>query len=74
MRASADAWVSVRDSRGEIVFKRQVKAGESVKLDISAPLFVYAGRADGMELLWRGKLVDLKPFTQNNEVRLPIKP
>ena len=74
MRASSDGWVTVRDSRGEILFNRQVKAGETLKLDIAAPLFVYAGRADGLELVWRGKPVDLKPFTQNNEVRLPIKP
>lgn len=74
MRASADVWVSVRDSLGETVFKRQVKAGESVQLDIVAPLFVYAARGDAMELLWRGKPVDTKAFILNNELRLPIKP
>ena len=74
VRASADAWVLVRDSRGVAVLNRQVKAGESLKLDVAAPLFVYAGRADAVELRWRGKVVDLQPFTQNNEARLPIKP
>ncbi len=74
IRASADAWISVRDSRGQIVLNRMVKSGESVKLDMSAPLFVYASRPDGIDLMWRGQAVDLKPHTQNNEIRLFIKP
>jgi len=74
IRASADAWISVRDSQGQIVLNRKVKSGESVKLDMSAPLFVYASRPDGIELMWRGQAVDLKPHTQNNEIRLFIKP
>lgn len=74
LRASADTWVTVRDGQGSHVFKRQIKAGESVKLDVAPPLFVYAGRADGVSLQWRGKPVDLQPYTQNNEIRLPIKP
>lgn len=74
IQASADAWVAVRDSRGQIVLNRRVKAGESVKLDMSPPLFVYAGRSDGIDLMWRGQAVDLKPHTQNNEIRLFIKP
>ena len=74
IRASADAWISVRDSRGQIVLNRRVKSGESVKLDMAPPLFVYAGRADGIELTWRGQAVDLQPHTQNNEIRLFIKP
>lgn len=74
IRASADAWISVRDSRGQIVLNRRVKSGESLKLDMAPPLFVYAGRADGIELTWRGQAVDLQPHTQNNEIRLFIKP
>jgi cytoskeleton protein RodZ len=74
IRATADAWVSVRDSHGQIVLNRRVRSGESVKLDMSPPLFVYVGRADGIELMWRGQGVDLKPHTQNNEIRLFIKP
>lgn len=74
LRASADTWVTVRDGHGNHAFKRQLKAGETVKLDVAPPLFVYAGRADGVSLQWRGKPVDLQPYIQNNEIRLPIKP
>jgi len=74
LKLTADAWVEVRDSRGQMALRRIVKAGETVKLDAPAPLFVYVGRADSAELNWQGKPVDLKPYTQNNEARLQIKP
>ncbi len=69
-----DAWIEVRDSKGQMLVKRLVKAGETLRQDTQAPFFVYVGRADSTELLWQGKPVDLKPHTQNNEARLQIKP
>lgn len=74
LRLTADAWVEVRDNRGQMAVKRVVKAGETLKLDAVAPLFVYVGRSDSAELSWQGKPVDLKPHTQNNEARLQLKP
>lgn len=69
-----DAWIEVRDSKGQMLVKRLVKAGETLRQDTQAPFFIYVGRADSTELLWQGKPVDLKPHTQNNEARLQIKP
>ncbi len=69
-----DAWIEVRDSKGQMLVKRLVKAGETLRQDTQAPFFVYVGRADSTELLWQGRPVDLKPHTQNNEARLQIKP
>lgn len=74
IKASADVWMSVRDNQGQMALRRQVKAGETIKLDVAAPVFVYAGRAEATALTWRGQPVDLAPHTQNNEVRLLIKP
>lgn len=74
IKVSSSSWVSVRDNRGQVAVRRQVKAGETLNLDVAAPFFVYASRAEGIELSWRGKSVDLEPHTQNNEVRLQIKP
>lgn len=70
----ADAWVEVRDSRGQMVLKRTVKAGETLQLSPLAPFFVYVSKADSAELRWQGQAVDLRPHTQNNEARLQIKP
>ena len=74
LRLKADAWVEIRDKFREVALKRQVKAGETVALALQAPVFVYTSRADGTELQWQGKAVDLSANTQNNEVRIQIKP
>lgn len=74
VRPKVDAWIEVRDSKGQMLIKRLVKAGETLRQDTQAPFFIYVGRADSTELLWQGKPVDLKPHTQNNEARLQIKP
>ena len=74
LRLAEEAWVTVRDNKGQTVFKRMVKANETVTLDLEAPLFVYLGRAEGSRVLWQGKPLDLVPYTQNNEVRISIKP
>ena len=74
LQLTSDAWVSVRDKSREVVLKRQVKAGETVELAVEAPFFVYVSRADAVQVRWQGQRVDLQPHTQNNEVRLSIKP
>lgn len=74
LRARADAWVELRDKAGQLVLKRQIKAGETVDLELVAPFFIYVSRADTTELFWQGKPVDLLATAQNNETRLQIKP
>lgn len=74
LQLTNDAWVSIRDKNREVAFKRHVKAGETVELAVEAPLFVYVSRADSVQLRWHGQRIDLQPHTQNNEVRLSIKP
>lgn len=74
LRVREDAWIEVRDGKGQMLIKRLVKAGETLKQEAQAPLFVYLGRADSTELLWQGKALDLRPHTQNNEARIQIKP
>lgn len=74
IRLQATAWIEVRDSKGQMLVKRMVKAGETLQLSPTVPFFVYVGKADSAELSWQGKPVDLKPHTQNNEARLQIKP
>ena len=70
----SEAWVEIRDARNQIVLARRVKAGETLKPAVTGPVFVYIGRADAAQVQWRGQVLDLKPYTQNNEVRLQLKP
>ncbi len=74
VNAQANVWVEIRDRRGELVLQRQLRAGETVKLELAAPLFIYVSRADSTQVLWRGLPVDLLSGAQNNEARLKIKP
>ena len=69
-----EAWVEIRDARQQIVLARRVKAGETLKPAVTGPVFVYIGRADSAQVQWRGQVLDLKPHTLNNEVRLQLKP
>lgn len=73
LRPKVDTWIEVRDGVGQILVKRLVKADETLRLNVQAPVFVYVGRADSTELVWQGQVLDLKPHTQNNEARLKIK-
>lgn len=70
----SEAWVEIRDTRNQIVLARRAKAGETLKPAVTGPVFVYIGRADAAQVQWRGQVLDLKPHTQNNEVRLQLKP
>ncbi len=74
LRIRQGTWLEVRDGKGETLVKKQVKAGETLRYDAKAPVFVYASQADGIELLWQGQAVDLQPHTRNNELRMKIKP
>lgn len=74
LRPKVDTWIEVHEGNGQILVRRLVKGGEHLRLDVQAPVFVYLGRADTTEVFWQGQGVDLQPHTQNNEVRLKIKP
>lgn len=74
LQLKANAWVEIRDKFRGVALKRQVNAGETVALELEAPVFVYTSRADSTELLWHGKSLALTPYTVNNELRIQIKP
>lgn len=74
LHAKADTWIEVRDSTAQPLLKRLVKGGETLRLDARPPVFVYVGRAESTELVWQGQVLDLRPYTQNNEARLKIQP
>ncbi len=74
LRATLDTWVEVRDRKGQLLVKQLVKAGESLRQETEAPFFIYISQAEGTELQWQGRALDLKPHTKNNEARLKVKP
>lgn len=74
VQARADVWVEIRNNEREIVLKRQIRLGESVSLELQAPVYLYVSRAESTDVSWRGKPVDLVSRALNNETRMQINP
>lgn len=74
LRMTGDTSVTVRDKNNAIVLRQQFQAGETAKLEIQAPWFVYVNRADAAQLRWQGRMIDLKPYTHENIARVWIRP
>lgn len=73
LRASTESWVEVRDAAGQVLLSRSLLAGESVGLDGAMPLRLKIGNAEGTEVSFRGKPVELTPFVRDNVARLELK-
>lgn len=74
VQARADVWVEVRNNEREIVLKRQIRLGESVSLELQAPVYLYVSSAESTDVTWRGKPIDLVSRALNNETRMQINP
>ncbi|HET6599506.1 MAG TPA: helix-turn-helix domain-containing protein [Burkholderiaceae bacterium] len=73
LRTSAASWIEVIDAQGKVLLSRVLAPDESLTLDGVAPLKLKIGNAAGTRLVFRGKPVDLTPFTRNNVARLELK-
>lgn len=68
------SWVQVRDSSGQIVHSGLNPAGASVDVAGKAPFYLVVGNADKVRVVYKGKLIDIKPFTSVNVARLTLNP
>jgi cytoskeleton protein RodZ len=68
------SWVQVRDSSGQIVHSGLNPAGASVDVAGKAPFYLVVGNAEKVRVLYKGKAIDLKPFTSVNVARLTLNP
>lgn len=68
------SWVQVRDSSGQIVHSGLNPAGTSVDVAGKAPFYLVIGNADKVRLTYKGKAIDLKPFTSVDVARLTLNP
>jgi cytoskeleton protein RodZ len=72
LRANAESWVEVLDSRGQTLLSRIVQPGESVGLDGALPLRLTIGNAAATLLHFRGQPVDLAANTRDNVAHLQL--
>ncbi|HEX7439823.1 MAG TPA: helix-turn-helix domain-containing protein [Caldimonas sp.] len=73
LHAVAGSWIEVVDGRGRALLSRLINPGENVELDGAVPLKVKIGNAAGTEVIFRGQVLELAPFTRDNMARLELK-
>lgn len=72
--ATDSTWVEVRNGQDRIVWSGNLNAGESKNLPVSSPVQVVVGKAQAVQVLFKGKSLDLKPFTKVAVARFEVKP
>jgi cytoskeleton protein RodZ len=72
LRFSEDSWVEMESHGRKLVVGIQA-AGSERTVRASPPVQVLLGNAPGVELQYRGKVVDLKPHRRGNVARLVLE-
>lgn len=68
-----DSWVEVRDATGKSLLSKLNPAGTNQVLQGTPPFSLIVGNAGKVKLSWRGKDVDLKPYTKVDVARLSLQ-
>ena len=64
----------MRDSSGRIVQSGLNPAGAVVDVPGKAPFYLVVGNAGKVHVIYKGKEIDLKPFTSVDVARLTLNP
>lgn len=73
LRAKGESWVEVVNARGGVSVQRLVRAGDVLDFSSAPPYSVVIGKADQVEVLVRGKPMDIAPMTRNSVARFEVK-
>jgi cytoskeleton protein RodZ len=71
--ASGNSWIEVTDSKGLVVLRRMLNAGETAGASGVLPLTAVVGRADATQVQVRGKAFDLSAFAKDNVARFEVR-
>ena len=71
--AKGASWVEVTDSKGVVVLRRTLGAGEVVGASGVLPLSAIVGRADATQVQVRGNVFDLSAVAKDNVARFEVK-
>lgn len=67
------SWVEARDAQGRILLSRTLQAGETASVDGALPLRLTVGNARVTEVAFRGRPVDMAPFTRGIIARFELQ-
>lgn len=70
---SQEAWVEVRDRRGNVVYSQNAAAGSERAIEGEGPFALVLGNAKAVKLMHRGKPVDLTPHIKGDVARLTLE-
>lgn len=68
-----ESWVEIKDGNGNTIFGQLMSAGSRRSVTGEPPLSVVIGNADGVQLSYQAKVVDLAPHTRVNVARLTLE-
>lgn len=72
IKTSAESWVEVVDTKGQVLFSKLMRPGESASLAALPPLRLRVGNVSGTEITLRGAAVDLAAQSKDNVARLEL--
>jgi cytoskeleton protein RodZ len=72
-KASGASWVEVLDARRVVRLRKNVAPGDTIGLSADLPMYVTVGRVDAIEVLVRGKPLDLATVTKDNVARFEVR-
>jgi cytoskeleton protein RodZ len=67
------SWTEIRDRSGQLVVSRLVAARSVEPVNGAPPFDIVLGNAHVVTLVYRGKSVDLSPYTRQNVARLTLQ-
>ena len=70
---NADSWVEIKDKDGNIVLSLIGHDGTEQSVGGTPPFAVHIGYASGVKLYYKGKLVDLAPYTRSEVAHLTLE-
>jgi len=68
LRFNERSWVEVSQPNGRVLLSRNGEAGSIELLNTAAPMILVVGRADAVQVEYRGQAVNLKPYANSNGV------
>ena len=71
--AKGTSWVEVTDSKGVVVLRRTLSAGEVAGASGALPLAAIVGRADATQVQIRGNAFDMSAVAKDNVARFEVK-
>lgn len=72
-KARSKSWVEVVDAAGVVQLRKILNPGENALASGVMPLAAVVGRADAVEVVVRGQVLDLAPLVKDNVARFQVK-